>query len=132
MDNCVFGAIRDGERPAHIIWEDDNLMAFLDAHPFNSGHTLLIAKKHIDYIFDLDDELYSAMFLAAKRLSKPLKKATDAIRIGVAVEGLAVPHVHIHLVPISKASDLNPQRARDASDEELAEMCEKIRKEIFD
>ena len=132
MANCVFCEIRDGERPAHIIWEDDNLLAFLDSHPFNSGHTLLIAKKHIDDIFNLDDELYSEIFLAAKRLSKPLKKATDAKRIGVAIEGLAVPHVHIHLVPIRKASDLNPQRARDASDEELAEMCEKIRKEIFD
>lgn len=106
-------------------------MAFLDAHPFNDGHTLLVTKKHVDDIFDLDDDLYSAMFLAAKRLTEPLKMVTNARRIGVAIEGLSVPHVHIHLVPIHKASDLNPQRAGDASDEELAEICERIKKEII-
>ena len=132
MDNCVFCKIRDGEIPAFIVWEDDDFLAFLDSHPFNSGHTLLITKKHVDDIFDLDDELYSALFMAMKQITKPLKKATNAIRIGVAIEGLSVPHAHIHLVPIRKASDLNPQRARDASDEELADMCEKIRKEISD
>ncbi len=130
MNKCIFCEIRDGECPAHIIWEDEKLLAFLDAHPFNPGHTLLVTKKHVDDIFDLDDELYSSLFLAAKQLSEPLKKATNAKRIGVAIEGLSVPHVHIHLVPIRKASDLNPQRAKDASDEELAEICEKIRKEI--
>lgn len=128
MNKCRFCEIRVGERLAHIIWENGELMAFLDAHPFNPGHTLLVTKKHVDDIFDLDDELYSAIFMAAKRLSEPLKRATNAKRIGVAIEGLSVPHVHIHLVPIQKASDLNPQRAKDASEEELAEMCEKIRK----
>ena len=115
MDNCIFCKIRDGEHPAHIIWEDEELLAFLDIHPFNPGHTLLIPKKHVDDIFDLDDELYLAIFMAAKQLSEPLIKATNAKRIGMAIEGLSVPHAHIHLVPIRKASDLNPQRARDAS-----------------
>ena len=127
---CIFCEIIDGEHPAQIIWEDENYLAFLDIHPFSPGHTLLIPKKHVDDVFDLDNELYTSLFLAAKQLTEPLKKATNAKRIGVAIEGLSVPHAHIHLVPIRRASDLNPQRARDASDEELAEMCERIRKEI--
>ena len=68
MDSCVFCEIRDGQSPAHIIWEDDNFMAFLDAHPFNSGHTLLIAKKHIDYVFDLDDDSPAAKFISGATL----------------------------------------------------------------
>ena len=86
--------------------------------------------KYIEDVFDLDDDLLARTFLAAKRLSEPLKKATEAKRIGVAIEGFTVPHVHIHLVPLHNPSDLNPQRAKDASEESLAEMCGKILNEI--
>jgi histidine triad (HIT) family protein len=105
-------------------------LAFLDKHPMNPGHTLLVPKKHVEDVFDLDDELLAKIFLAAKRLSGALKKATEAKRIGVAIEGFTVPHAHVHLVPLHNPSDLNPERAVNASEESLAEMCEKIRNVI--
>ena len=130
MKKCKFCQIRDREHPAFIVWEDDELLAFLDKHPMNPGHTLLVPKKHVDDVFDLDDELLARIFLAAKKLAGPLKKATEAKRIGVAIEGFTVPHAHIHLVPLHNPSDLNPERAVNASEESLAEMYGKIRNVI--
>jgi histidine triad (HIT) family protein len=128
--DCKFCKIRDRKIPAFIVWKDDDLLAFLDANPFNPGHTLLVTKKHVDDVFKLDKDLYTALFHAARQLSRPLRLATNAERIGIAVEGFTIPHVHIHLVPVNNPSELNPARATKASEESLERMCERIKEHI--
>ena len=130
MNKCIFCEIRDGESSAFIVWEDEKFLAFLDIYPINPGHIDIIPKEHVDYLFDLDEELYSQIFVLARQLAAPLKKATGAKRIGVAVEGFGVPHAHVHLVPLHKGMELDPNRAKKVTEEELGKMCEKIRKEI--
>ena len=130
MGDCLFCKIVEGVEPAHKIWENEQLLAFLSIHPCNPGHICLIPKKHVDYVFDLEEPLYSIIFQASKQISGPLKKATSAKRIGIAVEGFSVPHVHIHLVPLYDVAELDPHRHIKQSEEELAEMGEKIRVEI--
>src|SRR5688572_30307020 len=110
MRKCIFCSIINNEAPSYKIWEDQNFCAFLDINPVNTGHTLLIPKAHIEYIFDMDELLYSKIFQVAKFLSKPINDAMQSRRIGVAIEGFGVPHVHIHLVPINRLSDLDPNK----------------------
>jgi len=86
MKDCIFCKIIAGSAPSHKIWEDENFLAFLSIEQINPGHTLLISKKHVDYIFDLEEPLYSKIFQTAKKLSQPLKEAMKAKRIGVAIE----------------------------------------------
>jgi histidine triad (HIT) family protein len=130
MDTCIFCRIIKGVEPAHGIWESDDFLAFLTIHPCNPGHTCLIPKAHVDDVFELQEPLYSRIFQAAKRLSKPLRSATDARRIGIAVEGFSVPHVHLHLVPLYNVSELDPHRHIAQTQEELSVMAAKIRDEI--
>jgi len=103
----VFSKIIAGEIPSYKIAEDDKFYAFLDINPLVEGHTLVIPKKEIDYIFDLDDDLLSEMMLFSKQLSKALKVTFPCNRVGVVVLGLDVPHAHIHLIPINSADDIN-------------------------
>lgn len=126
-ENCVFCKIIKGEVTAVKIWEDKRYLAILDMNSINPGHTLVIPKKHDDYLFDLNDKEYSELMLKAKELSKILKKKLNPVRIGMAVEGFGVPHVHIHLVPVNKGNELNPERARFYSEDELKKIAEKIR-----
>ncbi len=128
MENCIFCKIVKGEIPCVKILEDEKYFAFLDLNPINPGHTLLIPKKHNDYIFDLEDEEYQELMLQGKRLAKILKNKLNPKRIGIAVEGFAIPHVHIHLVPLNNGSELNPERARPATQEKLKEVADKILK----
>ena len=130
MDTCIFCQIIEGVEPAHGIWESDDFLAFLSIHPCNPGHTCLIPKAHVDYVFDLHEPLYSRIFQVARQLSKPLKSATDAKRIGIAVEGFSVPHVHLHLVPLHNVSELDPHRHIEQTQEELSIMAAKIRAAI--
>jgi len=130
METCIFCQIIEGIEPAHKIWESDDFLAFLSLHPCNPGHTCLIPKTHVDYVFDLDEPLYSGIFQLAKQLSGPLKRATEAKRIGIAIEGFSVPHVHLHLVPLYNVAELDPHRHIKQNSEEVAEMAENIRKEI--
>ncbi len=130
METCIFCQIIEGIEPAHKIWESDDFLAFLSLHPCNPGHTCLIPKTHVDYVFDLDEPLYSGIFQLAKQLSEPLKKATEAKRIGIAIEGFSVPHVHLHLVPLYNVAELDPHRHIKQNSVEVAEMAENIRKEI--
>lgn len=127
MQDCIFCKIIEGSAPAHKIWEDENFLAFLSIGQINPGHTLLITKKHVDYIFDLEEPLYSKIFQTAKHLSQTLQEAMQAKRIGVAIEGFSVPHNHIHLVPVNGGNELDPNRAIRLSDEELAKIAVKIR-----
>ena|SRR5687768_12183184 len=130
MDTCIFCQIIQGVEPAHRIWESDDSLAFLSIHPCNPGHTCLIPKDHVDYVFDLQEPLYSRIFQVAKRLSEPLRSATGAKRIGIAVEGFSVPHVHLHLVPLYNVSELDPHRHVQQTEKELSVMAAKIRDEI--
>ena len=130
MKGCSFCAIRDGRVYAHKLWENRKFLAFLDINPVNPGHTLLIPKKHVEYVFDMDNELYSGIFKVAKSLSTPIAKAIRSKRIGIAIEGFAVPHVHIHMVPVKRCNELDPNRAKKATMKELDQVARRIRKEI--
>jgi len=125
--DCIFCMIKDGKIPSEKVWEDERFIAFLDINPVNPGHTLIIPKKHEDYIFELDDAEYAALFKAAKTVAGPLKKATGAKRIGMLIEGFLVPHAHLHLIPINKGSEMSPGNYKKATPEELRAMGAKIK-----
>lgn len=103
----IFSKIVMGEIPSYKIAEDDNFYAFLDIFPLAKGHTLVIPKKEVDYLFDLDEDTYTGLQQFARKVALALKEAVPCKRIGVAVLGMEVPHAHIHLVPLQSESDLN-------------------------
>jgi len=103
----LFTKIVEGIIPSYKVAEDDNYYAFLDINPLTEGHTLVIPKKEVDYVFDLDDETYRGLFLFAKKVAKAQKRVIPCKRIGVAVLGMEVPHTHIHLVPLRTEGDLD-------------------------
>jgi len=124
----VFTKIVNREIPAEIVAEDDRFLAFLDINPLVEGHTLVIPKKEIDYIFDLDDETLRDIQVFCKRVSRAIEKAVPCLRIGVAVIGLEVPHAHIHLVPLNSMDDINFSRPKlTPTPDELIAICSKIR-----
>jgi histidine triad (HIT) family protein len=102
----IFSKIVNGEIPAYKVAEDDNYLAFLDIFPVTKGHTLVIPKKEVDYIFDLEDDLYNGLQVFAKKVAVGLKKAIPCEKVGVLVLGLEVPHAHIHLIPLQNETDL--------------------------
>ena len=112
------------------VYEDEKFFAFLDIRPLNPGHTLLLPKEHVDYIFDVGEPLYSEIFEIAKKLSKPIQNAVQAKRIGLVAEGFGVPHVHVHIIPLNKGHEIDPARAKTATNEELQKVAEKIKLEI--
>jgi histidine triad (HIT) family protein len=127
----IFSRIIAGEIPCYKIAEDDRYFAFLDINPLSKGHTLVIPKLEEDYIFNLNDELLSGIILFAKKVALAIEKSVPCIRIGVAVIGLEVPHAHIHLIPISKESDMNFKNPKlKLSPEEMNEIAAAIRKNI--
>lgn len=103
----IFTKIVNGEIPCYKIAEDEHHLAFLDAMPIAKGHTLVIPKKEVDLIFDLDEEEYKNLWAFAQKVAKQVKNAIPCVRVGVAVVGLEVPHAHIHLVPMNEIKDLN-------------------------
>ena len=124
----IFSKIIAGEIPAHKIAENDDFLAFLDIMPLKEGHTLVIPKKEIDYIFDVEDDMLGRMMVFSKEVSKKVKAAFPCERIGVSVIGLEVPHAHIHLIPINIMDDMNFSKPKiKLSSEELAEIAGKIR-----
>jgi len=123
----IFSRIVAGEIPCHKIAETEQYLAFLDVFPCSIGHTLVIPKKEIDYLFDMSDELYTGLMLFAKQIEPAIHKAIPCKRIGVAVIGLEVPHAHVHLVPMNSMSDMNFNNKLKLSQEELAETAARIR-----
>ncbi len=103
----IFTKIVKGEIPSYKIAEDENYYAFLDINPLAKGHTLVIPKKEVDYIFDIDDELYKGLFAFAKKVAPAIEKVIPCKRIGLTVIGLEVPHAHIHLIPINSIYDMD-------------------------
>ncbi len=126
----IFTRIINGEIPSYKVAEDDRFYAFLDINPMTKGHTLVIpklAEPESDYIFDLDDQLLADMMVFAKQVAVGMKQAIECQRIGVAVLGMEVPHVHIHLIPLQKESDMlfsNPKLHLEAA--EMAEIANSI------
>lgn len=129
--STIFTKIVNGEIPAYKVAEDDNFLAFLDISPVAKGHTLVISKKEVDYLFDLDDELYTGLQQFAKRVAIGLKKAIPCEKVGVLVMGLEVPHAHIHLVPMQLETDLlNFSNKKKFTPEEFQEIAKNISKNI--
>lgn len=127
----IFSKIVNGEIPAWKVAEDDHYFAFLDIFPVAKGHTLVIPKKEVDYLFDLDDETYVGLQLFAKKVALGIQKAIPCKKVGVMVLGLEVPHAHIHLVPMQSEADLlNFSKKVSFTKEEMAEITEAIAKEI--
>ena len=127
----IFTKIVQGEIPAHKVAETDRYLAFLDVNPLVEGHVLVIPKREVDYIFDMGDEEYAELMLFAKIVASGVRKAIPCKRVGVAVIGLEVPHVHVHLVPLNQMNDINFSRAKmHPSGEELAATAAKIREAL--
>ncbi len=127
----IFTRIINREIPGHIVAEDDRFIAFLDVMPLVEGHTLIVPKKEVDYIFDLDDATLADMMVFAKKVAVGVKKVIPCKRIGIAVIGLEVPHTHVHLVPMNSMGDINFTKPKLSLSQELMKStAEKIRNAI--
>lgn len=129
MEETIFTKIIKGEIPAHKIYEDELTIAFLDIHPKLPGHTLVIPKQQVEFVWDLDDELYQALLLNCRKVARHLRSVLGAKYVHMGVVGTDVPHAHIHLIPFNKDGELS--REQDTQTEPnhtaLAEMAEKLR-----
>lgn len=129
--SSIFTKIINGEIPCHKIAENEDYFAFLDIRPLREGHTLVIPKKEVDYIFDLEDELFTGLHAFSKQIAPALKETMPCTRVAVMVLGLEVPHAHIHLIPIETEADVSLSKPRlNFTQEELALQAEKIRKAL--
>jgi len=127
----IFTKIIKREIPGHIVAEDESFIAILDINPVAMGHTLVIPKKEVDYIFDLDEEIYLGLHKFAKKVASGLEKAVKCERIGTCVVGLEVPHVHIHLLPLNSMDDINFSKPKlSVSNEKLQDLTTKISAEL--
>lgn len=127
----IFTRIVAGEIPSYKIAEDEHFYAFLDINPLQKGHTLVIPKREVDYIFDLEDNELAAMHLFAKKVAKAIRCAFNCKKVGIAVMGMEVPHAHIHLIPINQEKDMvfsNPKQ--ELSKEEFEEIAKAIRENL--
>lgn len=128
MEDCVFCRIVSGEIPSYKIYEDDDVIGFLDAFPSMKGQALVIPKEHIaPWLFDVDDETYCKMMLAAKKVVRAVDKAMKPLKTGIMVEGLELEHVHIKIFPLSEEGFKNYPNTIEVSKEEMEEIAEKIR-----
>ena len=125
--STVFSKIVRGEIPSYTIAEDDRFYAFLDINPVQRGHTLVIPKSEVDYYFDIDDEDIGEMSVFAKRVAEQIKAHIPCKKVAVVVIGLEVPHAHIHLIPISRESDINFRETLKLTPEEFEDIASKIR-----
>lgn len=125
--SSIFTKIINKEIPAYIIDEDDDFIAFLDINPIQKGHTLVVPKKEIDYIFDLDDNYLSKILIYSKKIANALKKTVSCNRIGISVIGLEVPHTHVHLIPINSIEDMDFKNKVDLSKEQMIELLNNIK-----
>lgn len=123
---CVFCEIVAGRIPALTVWEDRDHLLMLDIRPIAPAHLLLLPRKHTEDLFQLPEREYARLLETARTLAPVLRQATNAKRIGMVVEGFGVPHVHVHLVPVNEAGELNPANARPASGEALRDWQRKL------
>ena len=128
--SSIFTKIVNGEIPCYKIAEDENYLAFLDVNPNAKGHTLCIPKQEINKIFDMEEEHYLGLMKFSRKVAKALEKSVDCKRIGVAVVGLEVPHVHVHLIPLQDMDDMRFQRKVALSKEEFEEIVASIQRNL--
>lgn len=127
----IFSKIINREIPANIVAENEDFLAFLDINPLTEGHCLVIPKVEVDYIYDLDDHILSALHVFAKKVALGIERVIPCLRIGVSVIGLEVPHAHVHLIPMNSMDDVNFSRLKlKPSKEELSAIAAKIQKAI--
>lgn len=122
----IFTKIIRGEIPCHKIYENEHVMAFLDIHPVQLGHTLIVPKIEVDSHLEVPEPYYSAVFLAAQKIGKALQAATGCTRVGTMILGFDVPHFHYHLVPIWQMGDMDLKKAKTYPAETMKEIQEKI------
>jgi histidine triad (HIT) family protein len=127
QEPSIFTRIINGEIPAHKIYEDDRIIAFLDMLPINEGHTLVVPKKQVDHIWDLDQDEYDYLWKTAKKISNHIWKVLESPRVGAIVEGFGVPHAHIHIVPIYNHNDLQKPTRLEPTHEALANMAARLK-----
>jgi histidine triad (HIT) family protein len=128
--SSIFTKIVSGEIPCYKIAEDENYLAFLDVNPNAKGHTLCIPKQEINKIFDMEEEHYLGLMKFSRKVAKAIEKSVDCKRIGVAVVGLEVPHVHVHLIPLQDMDDMRFQRKTSLTPEEFQVLATKIANNI--
>lgn len=127
----IFSKIIKGEISAYKVAEDENFLAFLDINPLAEGHTLVIPKKEVDYIFDMDDDDYAKFFIFSKKVAKAIKEVIPCLKVGVAVIGLEVRHAHIHLVPINDVYDIDFKKEKlKLSPERFSQIAELISSKV--
>ena len=127
----IFTKIVKGEIPSYKVYEDKNFLAFLDINPLKKGHTLVIPKKEVDYIFDIDSKEYQNLWNTAKKIALGMKKVIECNRISIVVMGLEVPHAHIHLIPLDSMQDIDfSQPKLKISNDEMVQIANRINKSI--
>jgi len=127
----IFSKIIKGEIPSYKVAESDDFYAFLDINPLAKGHTLVIPKEEIDYLFDIEDELYKELFVFSKKVAVAIEKVISCKRIGIAVVGLEIAHAHIHLIPLNHIYDIDFKKPKlTLPPEEFMEIAEEIRKAL--
>ena len=126
----LFTKIVNGEIPAYKVAENDKFLAFLDIRPNTKGHTLCIPKKEVNKLFDLDEETYMELMAFSRKVAKAIEKVIDCKRVGMAVVGLEVPHVHVHLIPLNSMADMNFAQCKSFSDEEFQKIANDIKSHV--
>lgn len=129
MEDSIFTKIIKGEIPCHKIYEDDDTLAFLDIHPVTEGHTLVIPKKQVEFLWDLDDETYQAVMRTSKMVALHLRQVLAVPYVGVQVVGVDVPHAHVHLIPFTRAAEYHGRADMSAEPDHavLASLAQKLR-----
>jgi histidine triad (HIT) family protein len=128
MEDTIFTKIIKGEVPSYKVYEDEDTYAFLDVHPLTEGHVLVIPKKQVEFIWDLDGETYQALMATVHKVGAHLREVLDAPYVGVEVVGVDVPHAHVHVVPFTSAKDLH--RSGPAPDEPDHASLEKVQEKV--
>ena len=129
----IFTKIVQGEIPSYKVAEDDRFYAFLDINPLNQGHTLVIPKAEVDYLFDLDEETYLGMWAFARKVGLAVEQVVPCERIGLVVLGLEVPHAHVHVIPINNESDVDFKKSRvKLSPDEFADLASRIQERFLE
>lgn len=129
--SSIFTKIINKEIDSYILAEDDNFISILDINPIKKGHSLVIPKIEVDYIFDLNESYLKGIIPFAKKVADGIKKTIECNRIGISVIGLEVPHCHLHLIPINNLNDMDFRNKIDISSDEMRELCYAIRKNII-